>query len=105
MARRVWRTPGQNRVLSLRAPGQLSWTHRGPVVPNLAPLFSMLENAKADELRLIPGEAPCVITDGNRRNVTSQPMNARLIMAAAADLLSKEELADLPSQRPRIVRK
>jgi len=71
---------------------------------NLAPLFSMLESAKADELRLTPGEPPCVTTDGKRRDVASQPMNARLIMAAASDLLSQEELADLPSQRPRTVR-
>lgn len=71
---------------------------------NLAPLFSMLETARADELRLTPGEPPCVTTDGKRRDVASQPMNARLIMAAASDLLSQEELADLPSQRPRTVR-
>ena len=71
---------------------------------NLAPLFSMLESAKADELRLTPGEPPCVTTEGKRRDVASQPMNARLIMAAASDLLSQEELADLPSQRPRTVR-
>ncbi|HSO40889.1 MAG TPA: hypothetical protein VLT33_50530, partial [Labilithrix sp.] len=64
----------------------------------------MLETAKADELRLVPGEPPCVITDGQRRDVASQPMNARLIMAAASELLSQEELADLPSQRPRTVR-
>jgi twitching motility protein PilT len=73
-------------------------------VSNLVPLFSMLENAKADELRLSPGEPPCVMTDGQRRDVASQPMNARLIQAAASDLLSVEELNDLPSQRPRIVR-
>ena len=71
---------------------------------NLVPLFSMLEGAKADEIRLMPGEPPCVITDGQRRDVASQPMNARLILSAASELLSQEELADLPSQRPRIVR-
>ncbi len=71
---------------------------------NLVPLFSMLESAKADELRLMPGELPCVITDGQRRDVASQPMNARLILSAASELLSQEELADLPSQRPRTVR-
>ena len=71
---------------------------------NLVPLFSMLESAKADELRLVPGGPPCVITDGQRRDVASQPMNARLIMSAAQELLSQEELADLPSQRPRTVR-
>ncbi|MDB4935164.1 MAG: Twitching motility protein PilT [Labilithrix sp.] len=71
---------------------------------NLPALFSMLENAKADELRLTPGEPPCVTTDGKRRDVASAPMNARLIMAAASDLLSQDELNDLPSQRPRTVR-
>ena len=71
---------------------------------NLAPLFSMLETAKADELRLTPGQAPCVVTDGQRRDVMASPMNARQITAAASDLLSQEELADLPSQRPRTVR-
>ena len=71
---------------------------------NLVPLFSMLESAKADELRLMPGEPPCVITDGQRRDVASQPMNARLILSAAQELLSQEDLADLPSQRPRTVR-
>ncbi len=71
---------------------------------NLAPLFSMLENAKAEELRLTPGEPPRVTASGERRDLASMPMNARLIMAAASDLLSQEELADLPSQRPRTVR-
>jgi twitching motility protein PilT len=64
----------------------------------------MLESAQADELRLTPGEPPRVTSGGERRDVASQPMNARLILAAASDLLSQEELLDLPSQRPRIVR-
>ena len=71
---------------------------------NLAPLFSMLESAKAEELTLMPGEPPRVTSAGQRRDVRSAPMNARVIMAAASDLLSQEELADLPSQRPRTVR-
>jgi twitching motility protein PilT len=71
---------------------------------NLSPLFSMLENAKADELRLTPGEPPCVILDGQRRDLAPQPMNERLILAAASELLSQSELAELPSQRPRTVR-
>jgi len=71
---------------------------------NLVPLFSMLEGAKADELRLMPGEPPCVTVDGKRRDLASQPMNARLILAAASELLSQAELNDLPSQRPRTVR-
>lgn len=64
----------------------------------------MLERAQADELRLTPGEAPSVSLGNQKRDVASQPMNERLILAAASDLLSQEELADLPSQRPRVVR-
>jgi twitching motility protein PilT len=64
----------------------------------------MLEKAKADELRLTPGQPPKVSLDGQSRDVASQPMNERLILAAASDLLSQAELADLPSQRPRTVR-
>ncbi len=64
----------------------------------------MLETAQADELRLAPGEVPYVVTGGQRRDVASQPINPRFILAAAADVLSQEELADLPTQRPRTVR-
>jgi twitching motility protein PilT len=71
---------------------------------NLDPLFTMLESANADELRLVPGEPPCVTVDGKRRDLASQPMNARLIQAAASDLLSQSELAELPNARPRTVR-
>ena len=71
---------------------------------NLVPLFFMLEKAKADELRLTPGQPPRVALDGQTRDVASQPMNERLILAAASDLLSQADLADLPSQRPRTVR-
>jgi twitching motility protein PilT len=85
------------RVRILAGPG-------GPSLSNLPALFTMLENAKADELRLTPGEPPCVTTGGERRDVASTPMNARLIMAAASDLLSQDELNDLPTQRPRTVR-
>ena len=71
---------------------------------NLAPLFSMLEKAQADELKLTPGELPFVMLEGQRRDVSSKPIDARYTMAAASELLSQEELASLPSQRPRTVR-
>lgn len=64
----------------------------------------MLESAKADELTLSPGRPPAVTTAGQRRDLSSPPITARVILAAASDLLSQEELAELPSQRPRIVR-
>lgn len=77
---------------------------RRPSLSHLAPLFALLENTKADELRLTPDAVPFVIMEGVRRDVSSQPVNARLILAAASELLPHDDLRDLPSQRPRMVR-
>jgi hypothetical protein len=71
---------------------------------NLVPLIILLENEKADELRVAAGEPPRVVVDGATRAIPSQPMNERLIRSAVSDLLSAEELDDLPTQRPRTVR-
>ncbi len=42
----------------------------------------------------VPGEVPpyCLI-EGQRRNLGAQPINARLIVAAASELLSQEEMS------------
>ena len=71
---------------------------------NLVPLLLMLESTKAEELRLLPNQVPSVVVDGKRRDMGSQPMNARLIQAAASDLLSQSDIDDLPSNRPRTIR-
>ncbi|MDB4942388.1 MAG: Twitching motility protein PilT [Labilithrix sp.] len=71
---------------------------------NLAPLFTLLEDAGADELRLTPNERPKAITGAAASDASAQPITSRVIMAAAQELLSQEELADLPSSRPRTVR-
>ncbi len=64
----------------------------------------MLENSKADELRLVPGHPPSVVVDGKRRDIGTQPMNARLIQAAASDLLSQSDIDELPTNRSRTIR-
>lgn len=71
---------------------------------NLPPLFAMLDRGSADELRLVPGEVPYCLVEGQRRDLGAQPINARLIIAAASELLSQEEMNELPENRPRMVR-
>lgn len=71
---------------------------------NLVPLLTILEKENADELRVVPGEPPVVVTNGTTRALASQAMNERLIRAAVSDFISADELDDLPTQRPRIVR-
>ncbi|MEA2749453.1 MAG: twitching motility protein PilT [Myxococcales bacterium] len=105
MASEVWRTLSRNdRIFRAEARSYVFCCGLEVALSNLVPLFNMLEKAQADELRLTPGQPPSVALDGQRRDVASQPMNERLILAAASDLLSQAELADLPSARPRTVR-
>ena len=71
---------------------------------NLVPLLLILEKENADELRVSADEPPRVIVAGETRTVGTQTMNDRLIRSAVSDLLSQDELDDLPTQRPRTVR-
>jgi twitching motility protein PilT len=71
---------------------------------NLTSLFTLIENAKAEELRLSTGEVAFAIVNGQRRDVGAQPVNPRLIVAAASELISQEELSSLTANRPRVVR-
>jgi len=73
-------------------------------VSNLSPLFMMFQGAQADELRLVPDQVPAIVISGELKKLGGQAMNERLIRSAASELLSQEELAELPDQRPRIVR-
>jgi twitching motility protein PilT len=70
----------------------------------LAQLFAMFERLPVEELRLTTGENPYIVNGGERRNIGSTPMTTPLILGAAAEVLSQEELAELPTQRPRVVR-
>ncbi len=62
---------------------------------NLIPLFSMLERTGADELRVAAGEIPYVLTGGQRRDIAAQPIQPRVVLNAAVELLSQEELDGL----------
>lgn len=64
----------------------------------------MLERTGADELRVAAGEIPYVLTGGQRRDIAAQPIQPRVVLNAAVELLSQEELDGLPSNRPRTVR-
>jgi twitching motility protein PilT len=70
----------------------------------LSQLFAVFERLPMEELRLTSGEAPYVINEGERRAIGTTLMTTQVILAAAAEVLSQDELADLPAQRPRVVR-
>jgi twitching motility protein PilT len=57
-----------------------------------------------EELRLTTGETPYIVNEGEKRSIGSAPMTSQLILAAAAEVLSQDDLADLPANRPRVVR-
>jgi twitching motility protein PilT len=64
----------------------------------------MLEQNAADQVVLIPGERPSAIVDGKKKELGSERMGVRAILVVAGEVLSQDELRDLPTQRPRIVR-
>src|SRR5439155_3383780 len=64
----------------------------------------MLEQNAVDQVVLIPGERPSAIVEGRKRDLGGERMGLRAIMGVAGDVLSQEELRDLPTQRPRTVR-
>ena len=71
---------------------------------SLSQLFALFERFPGEELRLTSGESPYVLRGGERSSIGSAPMTTQVILAAAAEVVSQEDLADLPAQRPRVVR-
>ena len=72
---------------------------------SLAQLFAIFERIPCEEVRLSSGEAPYVLrADGAKQPISQQAISTPLIMAAASEVLSQQDLADLPSARPRVVR-
>lgn len=66
--------------------------------------LALLEQGSTGELRLVPGDVPHVLVDGKRHDLASQPIHPRVLLAATSELLSREEMNELPANRPRIVR-
>jgi twitching motility protein PilT len=71
---------------------------------SLSQLLALFERVPADELLLTTGDRPHVVHEGRRRAVASQPMSRAILHEVASEILSKDELAFLPSDRPRVVR-
>ncbi len=71
---------------------------------SLSQLLALFERVPADELLLTMGDRPHVVHEGRRRPVASQPMSRAVLHEVASEILSKDELAFLPSERPRVVR-
>ena len=71
---------------------------------SLSQLFAVFERLPAEELRLTTGESPYIVNAGEKRTIGSQAMTTQLILATAAEVVSQEDLAELPLARARVVR-
>jgi twitching motility protein PilT len=71
---------------------------------NLVRLFEVFGRMPADEVRLEVGEAPFIVSEGERRVIGAAALNARQIFAIAAEAVPHDELRELPTHRPRVVR-
>lgn len=70
----------------------------------LVPLLTKLKESGADRIFLAPGEVGYAFTGDARRAIDGGALNAGMLLEAIAEVLSHDELRDLPGNRPRIVR-
>jgi len=71
---------------------------------SLSQLFAIFARLPVEELRLTTGENPYIVNEGDKRTIGSVPMTTQMILSTAAEVVSQEDLADLPVARPRVVR-
>jgi twitching motility protein PilT len=70
----------------------------------LAPLLSKLKESGAERVFFAPGELGYAYTGDQKKPMPGGPTRPATIVEAIAELLSHDELRELPNNRPRIVR-
>lgn len=70
----------------------------------LVPLLTKLKESGAERIFLAPGEVGYAFTGEARRPIDGGALDASMLLEAIAEVLSNDELRDLPGNRPRIVR-
>jgi putative hydrolase of HD superfamily len=70
----------------------------------LVPLLTKLKESGAERIFLAPGEVGYAFTGEARRPIDGGALNASMLLEAISEVLSHDELRDLPGNRPRIVR-
>ena len=73
-------------------------------VSSLAALLSTLKEARSERVFFAPGEVGQALDGNTTRPLNGGPIAASELLAAANEILSLDEVRDLPSTRPRIVR-
>ena len=73
-------------------------------VSSLAALLSTLKEAGSERVFFAPGEVGQALDGNSTRALAGGPIAASVLLSAATEILSVDEVRDLPSSRPRIVR-
>jgi hypothetical protein len=73
-------------------------------VSALAALLSTLKEARAERVFFAPGEVGQALDGNVSRPIDGGPMAPSVLLRAASELLSQDEVQSLPTSRPRIVR-
>jgi putative hydrolase of HD superfamily len=74
------------------------------LVSQLIPLLAKLKESGAERIFLAPGEVGYAFTGESRRPIDGGTVKATVLLEAIAEVISHDELNDLPGNRPRIVR-
>jgi hypothetical protein len=73
-------------------------------VSALAALLSTLKEARAERVYFAPGEVGRAVDGEESRPLGGGPVAPSVLLSAASEMLSQDEVRELPSSRPRIVR-
>jgi hypothetical protein len=73
-------------------------------VSALATLLTSFHEARAERVFFAPGEVALAFSGGESRPLGRDPWARSLLVEAISELLSQDEIQDLPNSRPRIVR-
>lgn len=73
-------------------------------VSALAGLLSTLKEARAERVYFAPGEVGRAVDGEESRPLAGGPVAPSVLLSAASEMLSQDEVRELPSSRPRIVR-
>ena len=71
---------------------------------SLEAVLASFKDARAERVLFAPGEVALAFNDGESRALGREPWARSVLFEAVSELLSQDEIRELPNNRPRIVR-